>query len=57
MCPGNWGKPKQRAQLAAYFVGLEQTPEGKKRLESLNVSGFLEFDQKALVGIGKWLGV
>lgn len=48
---------EQRAQLAAYFVGLEQTPEGKKRLESLNVSGFLEFDQKTLVGIGKWLGV
>ncbi|MDB5965918.1 MAG: ABC-type phosphate/phosphonate transport system periplasmic component-like protein [Polaromonas sp.] len=47
----------QRAQLTAYFVGLEQTAEGKKRLESLNVPGFVEFDEAALVGIGKWLGV
>lgn len=47
----------QRAQLTNYFVGLEQSPEGKKRLESLNVPGFVEFDQNALVGIGKWLGV
>lgn len=47
----------QRAQLTQYFVGMEQTPEGKKRLESLNVQGFVEFDQRALVSIGKWLGV
>lgn len=47
----------QRAQLTAYFVGLEQTPEGKKRLEALNVPGFVEFDQDVLTGIGKWLGV
>ena len=47
----------QRAQLTAYFVGLEQSPEGKKRLEALNVPGFVEFDQAALVGIGKWLGL
>jgi ABC-type phosphate/phosphonate transport system substrate-binding protein len=47
----------QRAQLTAYFVGLEQSPEGKKRLEALNVQGFLEFDEAALVGIGKWLGL
>ena len=47
----------QRAQLTNYFVGLDQSPEGKKRLESLNVQGFVEFDQNALVGIGKWLGV
>ncbi len=47
----------QRAQLTNYFVGLEQSAEGKKRLEALNVPGFVEFDQGALVGIGKWLGV
>ena len=43
--------------MTNYFVGLEQTPEGKKRLETLNVPGFVEFDQNALAGIGKWLGV
>ncbi|WP_411881402.1 phosphate/phosphite/phosphonate ABC transporter substrate-binding protein [Polaromonas sp. YR568] len=47
----------QRAQLTAYFVGLEQSAEGKKRLEALNVTGFVEFDEAALVGIGKWLGL
>jgi ABC-type phosphate/phosphonate transport system substrate-binding protein len=47
----------QRLQLIAYFVGLEQTPEGKKRLESLNVQGFVESDQAALIALGKWLGV
>jgi ABC-type phosphate/phosphonate transport system substrate-binding protein len=47
----------QRALLTNYFVGLEQSPEGKKRLEALNVPGFVEFDQNALVGIGKWLGI
>jgi len=47
----------QRAQLTSYFVGLENSPEGKKRLEGLNVGGFLEYDQNTLAGIGKWLGV
>ena len=47
----------QRGQLTNYFVGLEQAPEGKKRLEALNVPGFVEFDQAALVGVGKWLGL
>lgn len=47
----------QRTLLTNYFVGLEQTPEGKKRLEALNVSGFVEFDQRALAGIGTWLGL
>ena len=47
----------QRALLTAYFTGLEQSAEGKRRLDALNVPGFLEFDEAALVGIGKWLGV
>jgi ABC-type phosphate/phosphonate transport system substrate-binding protein len=47
----------QRAQLISYFIGLESTPDGKKRLEALNVGGFLEYDQNVLAGIGKWLGV
>jgi phosphonate transport system substrate-binding protein len=47
----------QRAQLTTYFVNLDQSPEGKKRLEGLNVTGFIEADQNAMVGIGKWLGL
>lgn len=47
----------QRTLVTNYFVGLDQSAEGKKRLEALNVQGFLEFDQNALVGIGTWLGI
>lgn len=47
----------QRTLVTNYFVGLEQSAEGKKRLEALNFQGFLEFDQNALVGIGTWLGI
>ncbi len=31
--------------------------ETKKRLEALNVQGFVESDQAALIALGKWLGV
>lgn len=47
----------QRAQIASYFLSLEQNPDGKKRLDALNVQGFVEYDQAALVAIGKWLGI
>jgi ABC-type phosphate/phosphonate transport system substrate-binding protein len=47
----------QRLQLTTYFVGLEQTPEGRKSLEALHVAGFVESDQAALTGLGKWLGI
>ena len=48
---------EQRAQIAAYFIGLDQSVDGKKRLESLNVQGFLAGDQATLIGLGKWLGI
>ena len=48
---------EQRAQIAAYFIGLDQSVDGKKRLESLNVQGFLAGDQAVLIGLGKWLGI
>lgn len=57
MIASNKVTAEQRAQLSAYFIGLEQTPEGKKRLETFNVTGFVEFDQKALVAMGTWLGL
>lgn len=47
----------QRSQLIAYFVGLENSAEGKKRLEGFNVTGFAEADQRALEGLGQWLGI
>lgn len=47
----------ERAQLTAYFVGLDQSADGKKRLESLAVQGFAPYDQGKLMELGKWLGV
>jgi phosphonate transport system substrate-binding protein len=49
--------PAQRAEITRYFVAMDQTPEGKKRLEALNVPGFLESDQAELVALAKWLGI
>jgi phosphonate transport system substrate-binding protein len=47
----------QRAQLTSYFVELDQNSEGKKRLDALNVPGFLVSDEAALIGLGKWLSI
>ncbi|UUZ71970.1 phosphate/phosphite/phosphonate ABC transporter substrate-binding protein [Polaromonas sp. P1(28)-8] len=47
----------QRAQLTSYFIELDQNSEGKKRLDALNVQGFLVSDQAALIGLGKWLSI
>ncbi|WP_431094610.1 phosphate/phosphite/phosphonate ABC transporter substrate-binding protein [Polaromonas aquatica] len=47
----------ERAQLTAYFVGLDQSADGKKRLEALTVQGFSEYDQAKLMDLGKWLGL
>lgn len=45
-----------RPELSAYFTGLDTQPEGRKRLEALNVPGFVEADPAALLTLGKWLG-
>lgn len=47
----------QRAQLTSYFVELDQNSDGKKRLDALNVPGFLVSDEAALIGLGKWLSI
>lgn len=45
----------QRAELTAYFTAMDQSAEGRKRLESLKVAGFAEGDPAALAAVGKWL--
>ena len=47
----------ERAQLSTYFVGLDQSADGKKRLDALTVQGFAEYDQAKLMDLGKWLGL
>lgn len=53
----DWQDKGGKVLVTSYFVGLDQTSEGKRRLEAMNVQGFVEFDQNALVGIGTWLGI
>ena len=47
----------QRAQITAFFLGLDQNADGRKRLEALNVTGFEAYDPKALLALGSWLGL
>ena len=47
----------QRARLTIYFVSLEQSAHGKRRLGALDVPGFVGFDQSAGASIGKRLGI
>jgi phosphonate transport system substrate-binding protein len=47
----------QRAALTAYFTGLDQMPEGKRRLEGMNITGFTEYSESAMLGLGTWLGL
>ena len=50
-------QPAQRMALTSYFAGLDQNDAGRRRLKALNVPGFVEADEDALMPIGKWLGV
>ena len=47
----------QLADLRRYFSDLDKTDAGRHRLDAFGVTGFEEFDQNLLTGIGKWLGV
>ena len=48
--------PAQMAELRRWFLDLDKTEAGKHRLVAFGVTGFEEFDQNLLAGIGKWLG-
>ncbi len=48
---------EQRAALTNYFIRLDQQETGQRRLKALNVAGFVDADENALMPIGKWLGV
>ncbi len=48
---------EQRAQVTAYFVGLENTASGRLKLKKIGFSGFSEFDEAVLLSISSWLGL
>ena len=47
----------QRAALRKYFIELDSTDEGRKKLEATKLKGFAAFDQAAMLELGRWLGL
>ena len=48
---------EQVARLREYFVGLDSTEAGRKKLELLKVRGYVPYDTATLLGLGTWLGL
>ena len=40
-----------------YFVGLDSTEAGRKKLEPIKVQGYAAYDNAALMALGTWLGL
>ena len=49
--------PAQLERLRAYFIGLDTTEEGRKKLEAIKIQGYAAFDPAALLALGIWLGL
>ena len=49
--------PDVADKLREYFVGLDSTEAGRKKLEALKVQGYRAFDAAALMALGAWLGL
>ena len=47
----------QRTALRRYFIALDSTEEGRKKLEATRLKGFAAFDQAAMLELGRWLGL
>ena len=43
-------------KVRAYFLALDASDDGRKRLELTRYAGFESYDEAALLAIGKWLG-
>lgn len=49
--------PEQVGALRDYFVGLDGSDEGKKKLEPIKLQGFAAYDESELLKLGTWLGL
>jgi ABC-type phosphate/phosphonate transport system substrate-binding protein len=47
--------PQEFAPIRQYFLSLDLTEEGQRRLAKLGYEGFEPYDGQALIGIGHWL--
>jgi ABC-type phosphate/phosphonate transport system substrate-binding protein len=48
---------EQLTQLRNYFVGLDDSEAGRKKLEPIKVQGYQAYDEAALLKLGVWLGL
>jgi len=48
---------EQLARLRDYFIALDSTEAGRKKLEPLKIKGYAAFDPAALLALGTWLGL
>jgi phosphonate transport system substrate-binding protein len=49
--------PEQVNRLRDYLTGLDTTDEGRRKLESIRVKGYANYDTAALLALGTWLGL
>jgi ABC-type phosphate/phosphonate transport system substrate-binding protein len=47
----------QRAALQRYFIELDGSEEGRRKLEPSKLKGFSAWDEGALLALGQWLGL
>lgn len=48
---------EQIDKVRDYLTSLDSTDEGKKKLEASKYSGFVRYDEAALLAVGTWLGL
>ncbi len=48
---------EQVDRLREYFIGLDTTETGRKKLEPIKISGYIAYDNAALMALGAWLGL
>jgi len=49
--------PEQLKALHDYFIALDTTDEGRKKLEPIKIKGYMAYDPAALLALGAWLGL
>ena len=48
---------EQVQRVREYFLSLDASEEGRKKLEPIKYEGFAPFDEAEMLAIGKWLGL
>lgn len=48
---------EQVQRLRDYFIGLDASEDGRKKLEAIKYEGFAAFSEADMLALGKWLGL